>query len=157
MKNRLVRIYLDTSVFGGVFDKEFARPSKIFTEQVRQGAFHPVTSAIVQDEIAKGPSHVRNFFDQMLIRCETVPTTQEALRLHRSYLEMGIVSEKSANDALHVAIATVSNCGVIVSWNFKHIVNFKRIRLYNAVNSLKGYSNLLICSPQEMIDYEEEI
>ncbi len=66
------------------------------------------------------------------------------------------MSEKYAVDALHVALATVSNAKMIVSWNFKHIVNFQKGPLYNAVNQLKGNEPIDIYSPLEVIDNEDE-
>ena len=59
------------------------------------------------------------------------------------------------DDALHVAIATVSGCDIIVSWNFKHIVHYDKIALYNAVNRINGYKDIFINSPAEVIDYED--
>ena len=60
-------------------------------------------------------------------------------------------------DALHVALATTTECDLIVSWNFKHIVNYRLIPRYNAVNVLMGYGQLAICTPTEVIGDEEEI
>jgi len=59
-------------------------------------------------------------------------------------------------DAQHIAIATISRVEVLVSWNFRHIVNLPRIRGYNAVNLRGGYPLLEIRTPQEVIRYEEE-
>ena len=87
------------------------------------------------------------------------PLAKIPLRLERIKLEdlkEEIVSRKSVDDAMHVALATVSNARMIVSWNFKHIVNFQKIPLYNAVNKLKGYDSIEIYSPQEVIEYEDE-
>lgn len=42
-------------------------------------------------------------------------------------------------DGLHIAIATAAEVDVLVSWNFKHIVHFNKIRLFNAVNLELGY------------------
>lgn len=56
-----------------------------------------------------------------------------------------------------LAIATVSNCSLIVSWNFVHIVHFEKIKRYNAVNTLNGYAAIAIHSPQEVIQYEEKV
>lgn len=66
------------------------------------------------------------------------------------------IAERWAADALHVAVATMAECEVIVSWNFKHIVNFRRIRLYNAVNKKLGHGEIGIFTPQEMIEDEDE-
>ena len=80
--------------------------------------------------------------------------SEEALELKDAYLATGIVTEQSADDALHVAIASVNGCSLIVSWNFRHIVHFEKIPLYNAVNTLKGYGTIGIFSPLEVITHE---
>ena len=75
--------------------------------------------------------------------------------MQNAYIKEGIVTEKFQPDALHVALATVSDASLIVSWNFKHIVNFQKIPFYNAVNTLKGYEQIAIFSPLEVIEYED--
>ncbi len=64
------------------------------------------------------------------------------------------MTSKSAEDALHVALATTWSCSIIVSWNFRHIVHFEKIPLYNAVNVLNGWGHIGIYSPLEVIEYE---
>ncbi len=66
------------------------------------------------------------------------------------------MTPKSSDDALHVALATVSGCSLIVSWNFKHIVHFEKIPLYNAINAVNGFANIAIFSPLEVIKYEDQ-
>ena len=151
-----IRVYADTSVFGGVFDEEFQTASRIFFDQVRSGRFRLMTSAIVQEEISPAPVEVQEFFAGMLSSMEIADVSEEALGLRAAYLDAQIVSPKWSDDALHVAIATTSGCSLIVSWNFKHIVHFEKIPLYNAVNTLKGYSHVGIFSPLEVIHYESE-
>ncbi|MFA5866062.1 MAG: type II toxin-antitoxin system VapC family toxin [Phycisphaerae bacterium] len=155
MEKRL-RVYVDTSVFGGVFDREFSRASEEFFTLARIGKFILISSGIVEDELKESPQKVRSFFDSLSTFIETADLTPEAIKLQTGYIEAGIVSEKWLADAAHVAIATVSECSMIVSWNFKHLVNFKKVQLYNAVNILKGYSTLSIISPPEVIGYYEE-
>ncbi len=151
-----VRIYADTSVFGGVFDEEFAEPSKAFFQEVRENRFALVTSAVVQAELEPAPEEVRNFFEDNLDVAEVAEVTDEVLILRDAYLESGIVSTKYSDDALHVALASVSDCKIIVSWNFRHIVHFEKIPKYNAVNVLCGHTTLGIYSPTEVIRYEDE-
>lgn len=110
--------------------------------------------SVVKAEIESAPKKVKDFFDDMLRYAEIVDVTADALKLRDSYLQSGIVTAKYSNDALHVALATVSDCDVIVSWNFKHIVHFEKIPLYNAVNILQGYQQISIFSPLEVIRYE---
>lgn len=76
--------------------------------------------------------------------------------LLRAYMEARIVGERWRTDTLHVAIATTEDCRAIVSWNFRHIVHFQKIPLYNAVNLANGYGAIAIHTPQEVVRYEEE-
>ncbi|KAM3090927.1 type II toxin-antitoxin system VapC family toxin [Phormidesmis sp. 146-35] len=153
---RTLRVYADTSVFGGVFDEEFDTASQIFFQQVQAGRFQLITSPIVQAEIESAPEEVRLFFNQMLAIAELIDVSEQALQLRKAYLDAGIVTPKSATDALHVALATVASCALIVSWNFKHIVRFDKVPLYRAVNTLNGYAEIGIYSPLEVISDEEE-
>ena len=75
----------------------------------------------------------------------------EARRLSQLYLDEKAVTEKFREDAEHIAIATVNRIDVLVSWNFKHIVNLNRIRIFNAVNLKYGYPELEIRSPLEIL------
>lgn len=149
------KVYVDTSVFGGVFDDEFQRASRDFFDQIKNGQFSLTISGVVQAEMVLAPREVRDFFDSMLPYAEIVDVTEEALKLRQAYLNAGIVSAKYSNDALHVALATVSNCPIIVSWNFRHIVHADKIPLYNAVNILQGYNQIAIYSPLEVMRYED--
>lgn len=153
---KVVRVYADTSVFGGVYDEEFMYGSRKFFNEVRKKRFILVISAVVQDEIDPASVKVKYFFAEMLDIAEVVDISKNALQLRDAYLKEGIVSPKYSDDALHVALATVSECSLIVSWNFKHIVHFEKIPLYNAVNTLHGYPQINIFSPLEVIRYEDK-
>jgi hypothetical protein len=148
--------YSDSSVFGGVFDDEFAMPSREFFDLVEGGRFELMASDISLMEITSAPARVRTLFDKMLPLMRVVEVEQEVLKLRDAYLSAGIVSEKWADDAGHVAAATVNGADLIVSWNFKHIVHFDKIRQYNAINLLNGYREIDIRSPAEVIEYEDQ-
>lgn len=134
-----MRIYADTSVFGGLFDPEFAPASQALFDEIEAGRYVLVISALVEVEIEPAPEVIRAAFTHYAARAEVAPMTQEALLLQQAYLSAGVVTAKSIDDALHVATATVFGCALIVSWNFKHIVHFDKIPKYNAVNTLEGY------------------
>lgn len=151
-----IRAYADSSVFGGPFDDEFREPSERFFAEVGTGKFLLVTSPLVSQEITFAPEPVRALYDSLLERMEIVPVTAEAEELQRAYLQAGVVSLSAQTDALHVALATVSGCALIVSWNFRHIVHFRRIAQYNLVNVSRGYPQIGIFSPLEVIEYEDE-
>ena len=148
-------VYTDTSVFGGVFDDEFESASRLFFDLVRLGRFELLVSDILRKEIASAPAHVRALFEDMLPHMRAIPTDDEMFNLRDAYISANIVGEKWADDAGHVAAATIGGADLIVSWNFKHIVHFDKIRQYNALNLLNGYRQVDIRSPAEVIDYEE--
>ena len=155
MFGKRFHIYADTSVFGGAFDDKFSDASGQFFELVRDGRFILATSALVEDELVKAPLPVRQLFNEIKNLSVILEVTEEARDLREAYLGEGIVSPNSLTDALHVALASVSGCRIIVSWNFKHIVNYAKIPLYNAVNILKGYNPIAIHSPWEVIPDEK--
>ena len=137
-----IRVYVDTSIFGGIFDREFAYPSRVFFDQALGGRFQMAISSLVHDEMASAPARVREFFRDMLRYTQEVPITDDATELQWAYLRAGVVAEQWAEDALHVAVATVSTCSVIVSWNYRHIVHFEKIVRYNEVNTANGYAGI---------------
>jgi predicted nucleic acid-binding protein len=150
-----MRIYADTSVFGGVFDTEFSMPSRQFFAEVDAGRFSLVTSAIVAAEIEPAPKDIRNLFERYIAVAEVVSVTDTAIQLQQQYIDSGFIGSHAEQDALHVAVATVSRCDLIVSWNFKHIVHFDKIAKFNAVNTLKGHGQIGIYSPLEVIVYDD--
>ncbi len=153
---RKTRIYVDTSVFGGTEDEEFAVASRRFFQRVRRGEFVVLVSQITLDELGGAPAKVQQVLVDLpedgVLR---VPAGEEALALAQAYLDAGILGSSSIADALHVAAATVSGADVILSWNFHHIVNYERIHKYNGVNALNGYPSIEIHSPMEMSDVGE--
>lgn len=150
-----IRVYADTSVYGGVFDEEFASPTRKFFDEVRDGRFKLVTSAVVQRELDEAPASVREHFDGIVRLADEAVLTRDALELSQAYLAAGIVGPRSAEDALHVALASLADCAVLVSWNFKHIVHREKAPRYNAVNTLRGTPEIGIYSPAEIIRYED--
>ena len=149
------RIYLDTSVIGGCFDPEFEKWSNGLFRDFHVGTLLPVISNIVDAELDDAPPHVRDKYAELLaLDPEFVLLNQEASDLADYYLEDKIVSKNFVDDALHIAIATVSLVDMLVSWNFKHIVNVFRIRGYNSINLKNGYMQLDIRSPKDIITNE---
>jgi len=154
---RPIRAYVDTSVFGGVCDDEFSEASRRFFRDVVNGRFVIVVSAETVRELQDAPEAVRDVLRTMPAPClERVVIDREVERLARQYVEAGIVGPASQSDALHVAAATVAEADLILSWNFRHIVNYSRIRMYNGVNALNGHAQIEIRSPLEMLGEDEE-
>ena len=148
---RKIKIYADTSVFGGVFDDEFSEHSLLFFDLIDRDIFQLVISDVVRSELSNAPKNIREFAEKYYSKSESAEVTLEAIKLQQMYIEAKIVSPKFITDALHVALATTSNCNMIISWNFKHIVNFQRIPQYNSINLVNGYNQINIFSPSEVI------
>jgi len=151
------RVYVDTSVIGGCFDKEFEEWSNRLFEDFKLGKRIAVISDITLDELSDAPKRVQNNFntipDSFL---EIITSDSESRKLADLYLNEGAVSKKFYEDALHIAISTINQVNVLASWNFKHIVNLDRIRLYNSVNLKNGFSILEIRTPREILKFEDD-
>lgn len=146
------RFYLDTSVIGGVFDSEFEEHSIILMERVKLGQIKAVISEVTESEILKAKQIVREYYLSIPKSCiEFVEISEDANVLADAHLKEKVVGKSSREDCLHIAIANVIRADVLVSWNFKHIVNIYRIRGYNAVNIKLGYAPLEIRSPLEIV------
>ncbi len=74
-------------------------------------------SEIVHQELADAPAEVKNLFQEMLPHCRLLEIEPAALALQEAYLAENILTKKWYDDALHVALATVTECDIIVSWN----------------------------------------
>jgi len=144
------RLYLDTSVFGGCFDVEFATVSNKLFELVSADRIIVVVSDVILKELERAPQEVKNLLKLFSDNFELITTDLQSLMLRDKYIQKGILSQKWSDDALHVALATSSRADAIVSWNFKHIVRFDKMKAFNQVNFEEGYGVLTIISPKEV-------
>ena len=153
---RRIRVYLDTSVFGGVCDQEFVDPTGRFFRGVLAGRYIVLLSEETVRELGDAPQAVKDVLDRIPPdSMERVAMGPEVEALGQAYVSAGVVGQASQSDALHVAAATVARADLILSWNFRHIVNYNRIRGYNGVNALNGYPPIEIHSPLEL-DHGDE-
>ena len=151
------RIYLDTSVFGGHFDEEFADHTIPLFDRLRNGDFTLLFSTVTQDELSTAPRKVRELVESVKIDdTEFLEVTGETVDLATEYITEKVVGQTSFADCLHIALATTNRADFLISWNFKHIVNIQRIRGYNSINIKNGYRLLEIRSPREFQNYEDD-
>ena len=150
-----IRIYTDTSVLGGCEDEEFAEHSVRLMECFVRGEHVLVLSSLTVQELAAAPADIRRRLASVPeAHIETLRLDAEAQELAEAYVAAGVLTVKMRADAQHIAIATVGRVDVLVSWNFKHIVNLQRIHGYNSVNLRKGYPMIEIRTPQEVLSDE---
>ena len=149
-----LRIYLDTSVFGGYLDDEFQEFTKPLFERIKKGEFKIIFSTMLETELEFAPEKVRNLVRKIENDdTEFVEETDDAVELAIEYITENVVGKTSYPDCLHIALATLNQADLLISWNFKHIVNIERIRGYNSINIKNGYKHLEIRSPRDLMNY----
>ena len=148
------RSYIDTSVVGGYFETEFLESTRLFFDEARRNERILIVSDILKKELESAPQPVKDFLTTIPEESqEQVCMSPEAETLARKYIEAKVVGNASLDDCRHIAIATLCKADVLVSWNFKHIVNIMRIKGYNGINSLLGYGTIEIRTPKEVLLY----
>jgi predicted nucleic acid-binding protein len=155
-----LKIYLDTSVIShldapDVPDKE--ADTKRLWEDITSGRYEVILSDVVFDEIVRCEEPKQSFMLSKIaeIDSQDVRKDDESERLSALYFEIGGLPPKSKDDAMHIAVATVHDCDVILSWNFRHMVNLRAMKAVDAVNLREGYNPIRILSPAMILDEEE--
>lgn len=155
-----IKIYLDTSIISHLEAED--TPEKMqdtlqIWQELNKSKYIVTISDLTFAELAKCPEPKRTLLLEYLsqIDYEEVQETQETISLADEYLEHGVLNPKSRDDCRHIAVATISGCKYIVSWNFKHFVNIKTINKVQAVNKLLDYNEISIVPPSMMLEGEE--
>ena len=158
---RKQRIYLDTSVISHLYAPD--TPEKMadtlrLWRQIQNGEYDVVLSEVVFDELARCVDFKKRQLTDFLqrIRYDRVESNNDTVALASKFVDFGILREKSFDDCRHIAAALVSGCDIIVSWNFRHIVNAKTIRGARMIASTNGFNDILICTPTMLVaeDYD---
>ena len=157
---RKLKLYLDTSIISHLFADD--TPDKMVDtirlwEDCANGKYDVYISDVVTNEIQQCPEPKRS---QMLEKMRKVEfnllhETDETKNLAAEYIKGGVLKEKSFDDCLHIAFAVIHHCDVIVSWNFKHLVNFKTIDKVRIVNAINRYKEISIISPTMLVEEED--
>jgi len=156
---RKLRIYLDTSIISHLFaddTPEKRDDTNRFWDDIIKSEYEIFISQIALDEIRSCAEPKQNMMLERLqqIEFQVLRETDEVIGLADEYVKGGVLREKSIDDCQHIAAAIVSRCDVIVSWNFKHIVNHKTIQGVKAVTAITGFPEILIYTPTILIGGE---
>jgi predicted nucleic acid-binding protein len=147
-----MKVYADTSVIGGYFDKEWQEWSRALWDEFLEGTKQIVFSELTAQELEFAREEIRNLIKEIPAANRiAISISDEAIQLAETYIKEGALTNKSYNDALHIALATLNDADVLASWNFKHIVNLDRIRLYNSINMRCGHRIIEIRTPREIL------
>jgi predicted nucleic acid-binding protein len=151
------RLYLDTSVFGALFDTEEPRRVALTSgllKRLRHPSFDPFVGTPLYEEVARAPERIRGGLEIAIRRLRPVLLEEDevSLSLADAYLGAGVVGVRHRDDARHLALASVAGVDTVVSWNFRHMVNLEKKRRVHSVNVRLGYPLIDIVSPLEVPD-----
>jgi len=154
---RELKLYLDTSVLSHLFADD--TPDKmldtnLFWKILAKEEYDIYISPTVTEELDECSEPKRSQIYQKLkeINFQLLQKTNEINHLAREYINHGVLKEKSFDDCMHIAFAVVYNCDVIISWNFKHLVNFKTINKVKIVNAVNQYREISIITPTMLLE-----
>jgi predicted nucleic acid-binding protein len=158
---RKLKIYLDTTIISYLDQKE--KPERmaethILWDKIKNGEFDVVISDIDIAEINGCNGEKRNKLYEYLsqINYTLINSEEKSVEIATKMVDLNVLKRKSFLDCRHIANAIVSGCDVIVSWNFRHIVNHKTMMGVKAVTALEGYTDLLIYAPTVLIEGEDD-
>ena len=155
------RLYLDTSVLSFLSADDAPEKQAItqaFFEEVKVGKFAIFISALVLTELeaAQDETKRQSFLDTVgTYRPGMLDINEDVISLSQGYVKAGTLSERHLRDAQHIAVATVHDMDMLLSWNMRHIVRVHTREQVNAVNRLMGYGELILATPEEVISYED--
>ena len=150
------RIYIDTSVIGGYFDEEFEVATHLLFERIKDKDFVIYFSEVNETEIVFAPQHIKDVKNMIPKDClRFIEIDEEVEALTQTYIKEKALGKSSENDAYHIALASVNRLDCLISWNFKHIVNFDKIKMFNSINLRLGYPLIDIRSPLEFLKDEK--
>lgn len=156
---RKLKLYLDTSTISHLFATDTPHKMEdtnlLWTDLIK-GKHDIFISPVVISEIKKCPEPRQSLMFEKLhqIKFQILNETDEVYTLAAEYIKGGVLNPKSSDDCLHIAYAVIYNCDVIVSWNFKHLVNFKTINKIKVVNTILMYKEIGIISPTMLVEEE---
>ena len=151
------KIYLDTSVISHLHQLDV--PEKMndtlaLWEDLKHGGHDIYISTLVLEEIGRNSLEKQQTLIHYLseIDYNAVIITDEIRTYAEKLIEKGILTEKSRDDCLHIASAVISQCHMILSWNFKHMVKVKTINGVRSINAMLGYHGIDIFSPSMLVE-----
>jgi len=156
-----LKLYLDTSVISHLFAEDtpekMADTNRLWQDFI-DGKYEIFVSTTTLEELGRCPEPKRGQMITKLdeIKINILEESGKTGELLEEYLKNHVLSPKNIDDCSHIAFAVVYNCDIIVSWNFKHLVNYKTVNKVKIVNAMKSYKEISIISPTMLIEEEEE-
>ena len=158
--SKRIKVYLDTSVISYLDQQDAPEKMKETREVwdiIKTGKYDVFISTVVLEELQRCKEPKRTLLENSLkeIDCTVVSVDEDTLRLAEKFIDFGVLKKRSFEDCQHIAAAILSDCDIIVSWNFKHIVNVKTVRGIKVITTLEGYTDILIYPPSALLEEVE--
>ncbi len=131
------RVYLDTSIFGALTDSGpeiRIQGSEMILRKIKLNMLEGIISNLILEEISRAPFRIRKLIEPKLNGLTLIEESSDSLELAEEYLTRGALPQKSLTDARHISVAVTNNIGILLSWNFRHMVNLERKHRINSVN-----------------------
>ena len=147
-----LRVYLDTSIFSAYYDDRLPERQSITKEfWERMSDFEVSTSEIARQELSQTYDeslriNLLSLQDDFIIH----PVNDDIIDLANHYISAEVFSSVMFNDALHVAVAVITRQDILLSWNFKHLVNRRRRLQINQINAVLELPMIEIMAPPEL-------
>jgi len=135
-------------------DLEKANSTKELFREIRRGRYDAFISDLVLREIDRTAGFKRERL-LSLVKTYEIPlaeATLECIELTEKYMGRKIFPVRYRDDGLHIAIASVYDMDVVVSWNLRHMVKLRTRREVKAINIMEGFREIEICTPMEVIE-----
>lgn len=154
------RVYIETSVISYLT----ALPSKTILGAAHQqitfawweqrSKFELLISESVLRECGAGDSAAATRRLEVIANLPMLLITESALQIAEALLVRGIIPPRAAEDALHIAVATVYGVDYLLTWNCRHIANPEIQRSIAAYLEEIGLFLPFICTPEELLGEE---
>ena len=144
-------VYLDTTIISALFDKrtpERMAQTQQFWEHINE--YSVFISELVIDEIKGAPQSLQKEMLEKVSNFTSLSITDDVQYLAEAYIKNKIFPEKYSADALHTALASTNQVGVLLSWNFTHLVKVKTRRMVALINAIHNYNPVEIITPPEL-------
>jgi predicted nucleic acid-binding protein len=151
-------VYLDTSVIGYATSRPtrdllVAARQQITQEwfTLRAQEYELFVSRLVVREIAAGDASAARDRVDFVQGFEELAITDEAGDLADRLVASRAIPRKAAEDALHIAVASVHGVEYLLTWNCAHIANAAMRQTIETVCRDSGYEPPVICTPEELM------
>ena len=148
-----MKILLDTSVISAYFDErqpERMALTRDFWKNIKN--YQVFVSEITLQEIDQiTDKELKSNFLKLIKSSKVLKISPEVLLLAQNYVAAKIIPKNYIHDALQIAVTTVNKIDLLLSWNFRHMVNLKIKTKVNAINILYNYPEIEIATPGELL------